>query len=280
MNHGPAGEGYASLRSLTDKLVATADSIAEDLDRARRLERLASEEKAILAEYIRRAKLVRQGFIRAGGSTSARLALGAFHVGAVKFEQPLAAEVAAMLAAYVEANGRQWLSEDDGDLIAESLEATGAAMLAAGAPLFAENAFRQAATLYRRVDDIPAEDRCKYQRARAHRLSLPRWTLKRVLADLYAALFGYGYRPLRLLGWILAMVAGFTGVLLALPRTGGATGAEAFYVALQNFVNPTGLGDVKLLSGQWKPVLEVESYVGDVFRNLFFVLLIRRLFRL
>lgn len=277
---GASGEGDAPLETFKDNLVGTANAIAEDLARAKRQDQLAAEEKKILEEYILRSKRARQGFIRAGGSASVMLALGEFHLAEIEFEQPLATEVAAMLAAYVEANGRQWLSEDDGDVIADSLEKTGTALLAAKLPLFAESAFRQAATIYRRFDNAPAEDHCKYQRARAHRASLPRGTLKRLLADVYAALFGYGYRPLRLLVWILVLVAGFTAWLLALPRTGGANGAEAFYVAVQNFVNPMGLGDVKLLSGSWKPVLEIESYAGDVFRNLFFVLLIRRLFRL
>ncbi|WP_344669177.1 hypothetical protein [Catenulispora yoronensis] len=277
---GPSLDGGTRLETFKDLLTARANAIAEDLDRARRQEKLATEEKRILDEYVHRSKLARQSFSRAGGSASVSLTLGSFHLPGVPLVQPLATEVAALLAAYVEANGRQWLGDDDAQAVGESLEKVGAAFLAAGMPLFAEHAFHQAATLYRRFDDAPAEDRCKYRRAAAHRVSLPPRTFQRVLADLQAVLFGYGYRPLRLLVWILVLVAGFTGVLLLLPRTGGATASEAFYVALQNFLNPMGLGDVRYLSGSWKPVLEIESYTGDVFRNLFFVLLIRRLFRL
>lgn len=273
-------ESTAPLETFKDILISAANAIAEDLTRAERHHELGTEEREILQEYILRSKRALQRFLRAGGSTSVTLALADFHLAATAFEQPLAAEMAAMLAAYVEANGRQWLSEDDGNVIADSLENVGAALLAAGLPLFAESAFKQAGTLYRRFDDAPAEDRCKYKAASAHRLSLPRWKGKRLLADLNAVLFGYGYRPLRLLLWILFLVAGFTTLLLALPRTDGASVSDAFYVAVQNFVNPMGLGDVQLISGRWKPVLEIESYIGDVFRNLFFVLLVRRLFRL
>jgi len=274
------GQGIAPLETFKDSLISAANAIAEELARARRQGNLGSEERGVLEECIRRSKRARQGFIRAGGSASVMLALGAFHLGETGFEQPLAAEIAALLAAYVEANGRQWLSEDDGGVIASSLEKAGSALLGANLPLFAEYAFKQAGTLYRRFNNAPAEDNCKYKAASAHRRSLPRWQGKRLLADLNAALFGYGYRPLRLLLWILFLVAGFTAWLLALPRPGGAGKSDAFYVAVQNFVNPMGLGDVKLISGSWKPILEIESYAGDVFRNLFFVLLVRRLFRL
>ncbi|ACU73647.1 hypothetical protein Caci_4786 [Catenulispora acidiphila DSM 44928] len=277
---GPAGEDAAPLETFKDSLVSAANAIAEELARAGRQGRLAEVEKGILERYVKRSKLARQRFIKAGGSASVMLALEEFHQADVEFEQVLAPEVAALLAAYVEANGQKWLSESDATIIGGSLETTGAALLAAGLPLFAENAFRQAGTLYRRFNDSSGEDRCKYLAAAAHRVSLPRWSGKRLLADLQAVLFGYGYRPLRLLVWILVLVAGFTVWLLALPRTGGANESEAFYVAVQNFVNPMGLGDVRLLSGPWKPVLEIETYTGDVFRNLFFVLLIRRLFRL
>lgn len=275
-----AASQNASLETFKDSLISAANAIAEDLARAKRQNQLAVEEQRVLTECILRNRRARQGFIRAGGSASVVLALGEFHFREPDFEEPLAAHIAALLAAYAEANGGRWLSEDDGALIADSLERAGTALLAAGLPLFAEYAFKQAGTLYRRSDDAPAEDRCRYNAASAHRLSLPRWSAQRLMINVYSAVFGYGFRPMRLLAWILFLIAGFTGCLLALPRSGGTTAADAFYLAVQDFVSPMGLGDVKMLSGPWRTVLEIESYTGDIFRNLFFVLLIRRLFQL
>lgn len=51
-------------------------------------------------------------------------------------------------------------------------------------------------------------------------------------------------------------------------------------MTLQNFVNPMGLADAKSISPTWETPLEVETYTGDILRNVFFVLLIRKWFRL
>jgi hypothetical protein len=102
----------------------------------------------------------------------------------------------------------------------------------------------------------------------------------RLISALSGSLFGYGYKPLRLLIWIAVVITGFTVYMLHLPREAGATRGDAFFMAIQNFVNPMGLGDAKQISHQWEHVLEVETYTGDILRNIFFVLLIRRWFRL
>ena len=273
-------DGETELNRLKDQIVHDANAIAEALDiwqrnrhpnlarsRSERVKRRKIQrefhEEAVLSTYKQfQAKLRHRFAAVAASARSGTLVLAEFYERSVEFEERLAPLIATILAARAEANGRYLLYSVDGEVIADALEQAGRELLGAGLPLFAEVAFDEAANVHAKLKDPRAEDRCEYLKSGAHRRTYPWWS------------------PMRLLIWIAATIAGFVVYLLHLPRDPHATTGDAFFLAIQNFVNPMGLGDVKEVSASWEPVLEVETYAGDILRNIFFVLLIRRWFRL
>lgn len=291
-------DGEARLTTFRTLVESHANSIAEDLERGQRYKRpklfgsrseRASrrrilhefDERAVMVEYSRVQVGAQRSFVKAAASARpGALVLQEFYERARHFDQPYADLIATMLAACAEANGRVWLNGLEGEYIAEALERTGKDLLAAKLPRFAEEAFDQAANIHSKFKNARAEDRCEYLKSGAHRRTYPWWSPKRLIWTLSGLLFGYGYKPLRLLVWIALIVVGFTLYMLHLPRDPRASGSDAFFMAIQNFVNPMGLGDAKTISASWEPALEVETYTGDILRNIFFVLLIRRWFRL
>ncbi|MEZ0113212.1 hypothetical protein ABH920_007242 [Catenulispora sp. EB89] len=290
--------GEARLATFKSAVESRAASIAEDLERGQRykrtrLPRLRSEpadysrvhgssrEQEAVAEFDHINVRVQQSFARAASSTRpGPLVLEEFYDGTPRLSQPYADLIATLLAARSEANGRVFLSRAEGRVIAESLERTGKSLLSMGFSLFAERAFDEAATVHSRIRDAQAEDRCKYWQLEAHRRTYPWWHPMRFVGLPLRWLVGYGYKPMRLLVWIVVVIAGFAVYLLHLTRNPGATRGDALFMTLQNFVNPIGLGDVKSISPTWETPLEVETYTGDILRNVFFVLLIRKWFRL
>lgn len=291
-------DGEARLSTFKTLVTATANAIAEDLERgqryrhpnlvrsrqeraSRRVSHREFDERTILIDYERRQLGAQRNFVNAAASARPGiLVLAEFYDRTAPFDQPHAELIATMLAAGAEANGRVWLNSVEGRAIAEALERTGKDLVTAGLPRFAEAAFDQAANIHGRFKNSRAEDRCEYLKSSAHRRTYPWWNPMRLMWTLSWALFGYGYKPMRLLIWIAATIAGFIAYLLHLPRDPQASSGDAFYMAIQNFVNPMGLGDAKFVSAKWEPVLEIETYIGDILRNIFFVLLIRRWFRL
>lgn len=294
-----ASEGDTRLTTFKALVESHANSIAEDLERVLQFRRprlvIASlwkradrqrfrqrpSEQDTLLEYNRIEVGAQRSFTRAVSSTRpATLVLEEFYKPVDRLKQPHADLIATMLAARAEVNGRVYLNRIEGDHIATALERTGKALLSAGLPRFAEEAFDQAATIHATFKNGRAEDRCGYLRFKAHGKTHPWWTPQRLIWALSGILFGYGYKPLRLLIWIAVVIAGFALYMLHLPRDQGATHSDALFVAIQNFVNPMGLGDARAISPHWEHALEVETYTGDILRNIFFVLLIRKWFRL
>ena len=291
-------DGEERLTTFKKLVVATANAVAEDLERGQRYKRWSLahpraerasrrrtrnefHERTVLAEYERRQLGAQRSFVNAAASARPGiLALAEFYDRTTAFEQRHAAQIATMLAARAEANGRVWLHSTEGGAIAAALEQTGRELLAAGLPRFAEAAFDEAANIHGRFKDAPAEDRCEYLKSSAHRRTYPWWNPMRLMWTLSWSFFGYGYKPMRLLIWIALTLAGFIAYLVRLPRDPQVTTGDAFYLAIQNFVNPMGLGDAKAVSPKWESPLEIETYIGDIMRNIFFVLLIRRWFRL
>lgn len=277
-------DGEARLTTFKALVESHANSIAEDLERGQRSKRTKWPEQDALIEYARIEVGAQRSFMRA--TSSARLGtlvLDEFYEPtsrSPRFKQPYADLIATMLAARAEANGRAYLNDIEGTHIAAALERTGKELLSAGFPGFAEQAFDQAACIHARFRDKQSEDRCQYLRLEAHRRTYPQWHPMRFAWGVSRWLIGYGYKPMRMLVWIAVVITGFAVYLLQLPRDPGATRGDALFVTLQNFVNPVGLGSAKSMSRTWEAPLEVESYTGDVLRNVFFVLLIRRWFRL
>ena len=297
---GPDPEGRPSTYRLL--IADAATTIAEDLERGQRHQRLrrsgspserrqhreiarSSAEETVLVEFDRMQAVAIHRFADgAGGVRLGTVVLREFynrghdneHEHEHEFEQPYAALIAAMLAATSEAHGRPWLYHTEAAAIAASLERTGKELMEAGFPRFAERAFGEAAHLHSRFDDAHDEHRCRYSRLGARRTTYPWWRPPRFFWGLSRAVFGYGYRPLRLLAWIAAVVALFALYLLHLPRDPGATRGDALFVALQNFVSPLGLNDVKDVSPKWETPLVFETYTGDLLRAAFLVVVIRR----
>lgn len=238
-------------------------------------------DQEILDDYTKIQFGVQRSFAKP--ATSARpgmLLLEDFYGTKPRLKQLYADQIATMLAARAESDGRANLSSSEGRHIGDALERAGRTLLWAGLPHLAEEAFDQAANIHARFKDPRAEDRCEFQKSRAHARTFLWWKPMRLIQVLSGSLFGYGYKPLRLLIWIAVVIASFTLYMLHLPRDVGASRGDAFFMAIQNFVNPMGLGDAKLISPHWQHVLEVETYTGDILRNIFFVLLIRKWFRL
>jgi hypothetical protein len=291
-------DGEARLSTFKTLVVSHANSMAEDLERGQRykwpsLARSRSDrvarrkihhefhERSVIAEYNRVMAGAQRSFVKAAASARpGTLVLEEFYERTRPFDQRYADLIATMLAARAEANGRVWLNSVEGDQIASALEQTGKDLLSAGLPHFAEEAFDQAANIHAKFKNARAEDRCEYLKSGAHRRTYPWWNPMRLITTMSGLFFGYGYKPLRLLIWIALVVIGFTVYMLHLPRDPQATHGDAFFMAIQNFVNPMGLGDARAISPRWEHVLEVETYTGDILRNIFFVLLIRRWFRL
>jgi hypothetical protein len=288
----------ARLTTFNGLVVSTANAIAEDLERGKRykrrkllgsrserenyrLTRHESAEKTVIAEFdqIQAGAQLRFG----NAAVSARpgaLILRRFYERSEPFDQRYAELIATMLAAHAEANGRVLLTAAEGEIIAKALEQAARELLSAGFPRFAEQAFDEAAGIHGRFKNNRAEDRCEYLKLGAHRKTYSWWNPMRYVWGLSRWFFGYGYRPMRLLLWIALVIAGFVVYLLHLPRDPGSTRGDAYFMAVQNFVNPMGLGDVKSINSKWESALEVETYAGDILRNIFFVLLIRKWFRL
>ena len=291
-------DGETELNRLKDQIVHDANALAEGLDIGQRnkyplLARTRSErvnrrkirrefhEAAVLSTYQQcQVRLLHRFAGAASAARSGTLVLQEFYERSVTFDERHAALIATILAARAEASGRYLLNSVDGEIIAGALEQAGRELLSARLPLFAEVAFDEAANVHAKLKNPRAEDRCEYLKSGAHRRTYPWWNPMRLIWTMSAALFGYGYKPMRLLIWIAATIAGFVIYLQHLPRENGATSGDAFFMAIQNFVNPMGLGDATQISKSWEPVLEVETYTGDILRNIFFVLLIRRWFRL
>jgi hypothetical protein len=84
---------------------------------------------------------------------------------------------------------------------------------------------------------------------------------------------GYGYKPYRLLGWVLVQLLAFWVVLGIASDT---TSLHNLYLAAVNYINPAGTDNLR---AGVKAILVVESYSGLLSLNVFFALLVRRWFR-
>jgi hypothetical protein len=188
--------------------------------------------------------------------------------------------LSALMAAQVEALGPLRLTRNQSDRLAAVLFRLGDALDAVGLLEHAAAAYDRAARLYGDVDDDPARDRCLKQLASVRHRALPRgW--RRVAEQLNATLFGYGFEPYRFLAWMGVQLAIACTILVMLPKGKGlhASVPATLYLALQDFVNPMGLGDTDGLSHWAWAVLVVESYFGLISSSIFFALLLRRWFR-
>jgi hypothetical protein len=191
----------------------------------------------------------------------------------------LGSAMAALMAAETESLGPLRLTRVQTGKLAGVLTQVGDALKRLDILTYAAEAYDRAARLHLDNDDHAARDRCLQLQASARHHALPRGR-RRFVAMLNHVLFGYGFAPYRVLAWMVAQLVVASAILVALPRHGKNPGfLGTLYIALQDFVNPMGLGDTEGLSRWSWTVLVVESYLGLMSSSVFFALLLRKWFR-
>ncbi|MTE14631.1 hypothetical protein [Nocardia aurantiaca] len=184
--------------------------------------------------------------------------------------------IAALIAAEVEFRGPLRLSRTQNRLLAETYERLGRPLVQAGLPAHAALAYRRAGSLYRIDEDTDAEDRCGLEMARARRLAQPvAW--RRIGGLVPDLICGYGYRPFRMLWFVVCQLLVF---LVAVMLRSDQPPAITLFQVLMNYLNPLGVGDTASLRVGGRAIFVVESYLGAVTMSVFFALLVRRWFRL
>ncbi|PXX65583.1 hypothetical protein DFR70_104648 [Nocardia tenerifensis] len=181
----------------------------------------------------------------------------------------------ALFAAEVEYRGPLRLSRTQSRRLAEVYELIGTA-LAPVLPSHAALAFQRAWSLFRQDGDTDAEDRCGLSLARARRRAQPiRW--RRGVGYFSDLVCGYGYRPYRMLLWIVLQV-GLSIVIVRWLST--ASTVTVVYDCAMNYLNPLSSSDTAGLQGAAQLVFVVQAYAGVLSTSVFFALLVRRWFRL
>jgi hypothetical protein len=193
----------------------------------------------------------------------------------------LGSAMTALMAAETESLGPLRLTRVQTGKLAEVLTQVGDALKRLDMLTYAAEAYGRAARLHLDNDDNTARDRCLQLQASARHHAMPPGG-RRFIQSLNHVLVGYGFAPYRMLAWMLAQLLVASAILAALPRHGkdnpGFLGT--LYIALQDFVNPMGLGDTTGLSHWAWIVLVIESYLGLTCSSVFFALLLRKWFRI
>lgn len=182
------------------------------------------------------------------------------------------ATITALMAAEVESRGPLRQTRAQNAQLAETFKRVGTACEADGLLLHAALAFERASDLYLLLNQHVKRDQCLFAKERCrHHAAEPGWG--RAVAAVSSALCGYGYRPYRLLLWVLAQLLAFC-VVIALVAHQAVS--ESIYMALGNYLNPLDTND---LPHPARVLLVIESYTGYVSLSVFFALLVRRWFR-
>ncbi|MEO6091214.1 MAG: hypothetical protein ABIQ18_49750 [Umezawaea sp.] len=177
-----------------------------------------------------------------------------------------------LMAAEVEAQGPLRLTMTQNKDLAKILEELGHECVKEKLVRHAEEAFERAAEIHLLTNDGEARDRNLYLRTRARHRNERTWW-RRALLTISELACGYGYKPYRLLGWVLVQLLVFWAVLAI---TAGGSPMHNLYLAAVNYINPAG---EDRFSSTVKTVLVIESYSGILSLNVFFALLVRRWFR-
>lgn len=185
------------------------------------------------------------------------------------------ATIAALMAAEVESRGPLRQTQAQNAQLAELFERVGVACQADGLLLHAALAFERAADIYLLLNQHVKRDRCLFAKESCcHHAAGPGWD--RAVAAISSALCGYGYRPYRLLLWVLAQLLVFC---VAIALVANQPVGDSIYAVFTNYLNPLGTGDTAALPDPARVLLVVESYTGYVSLSVFFALLVRRWFR-
>ncbi|MEV6275247.1 hypothetical protein [Nocardia sp. NPDC051832] len=185
-------------------------------------------------------------------------------------------QLSALFAAEVELRGPRRLSRTQSARLAGVYESLGHGLRARGLAAHAALAFLRGTELHRLNEDFAGQDRCGLALARARRHTVfPKW--HRTPGYLSDWLCGYGFRPFRLLGWMVVLLVAFS---LALQSVTALPVSTAVHMTLVNLLNPVGSDDLEGVNTTGRVLLIVESYTGIVLVSVFFALLVRRWFRL
>ncbi|MEY9935628.1 hypothetical protein ABH926_010310 [Catenulispora sp. GP43] len=183
-----------------------------------------------------------------------------------------AAVIRSYLASETERRGQFRLSRSQNGRIAAHYDALGEEFLALGLPGHAVLVFQVAADLYASLQQKSRRQRSLLSGRRAQHEARTHSAL-RFLDAAYDAICGYGYRPFRMLGWMVLTLAVFSVVVWL---TGSPGYAESLHACLIDFLNPLGLGDVEgIFSGTAQILLIIESYIGSISMAIFFAFLVR-----
>ena len=180
--------------------------------------------------------------------------------------------IRSFLATETERRGQFRLSRTQNAVLADHFNALGEEFLALGMPGHAAMVFQSAADLY-----LPLQQKSKRERSllnwrRAQHQARTKGAIRYVEA-VYDAVCGYGYRPFRMLGWMVVTLAGFS---LAVWLCGPAGYVRSLHGCLINFLNPLSFGDLDgSFDGAAQVLLTVESYIGSISMAIFFAFLVR-----
>ncbi len=273
-----SGQMSAFVGSISTAIVRRADRYVEMLDEARLDGRMRVAEPGLLDRFERYAADVLDRYIPPGPRNRDSLVFADLYNQAAlaPAEDGEHSTIAALLAAEVEVRGPLRLTPAQTLRLAEILERLGHRFARADLPLHAAFSFDRAGGLFLQVENHLARDRCLLAAHRARHRARGRG-VRKILETISNLLCGYGYQPYRLLAWAFVQL---TALILILTIFFGVSLVTSVHMALTNYLNPLGFGDVDgLPDGAWA-LLIVESYAGAVSLSVFFALLVRRWFRL
>ena len=183
----------------------------------------------------------------------------------------------ALIAAEVEFHGPLRLSYTQNAQLAEVYERVGMwFQMQYKLHEHAALAFRRAATLHYQNEDSADQERCELNLARAKCGTVP--LMARVGMYTVDLLCGYGYRPFRMIPWMLILVGTFGTYLFVLDPTLDVL--TAYSMSAMNFFNPLGPGDTAELNSAARTMMGIESLVGTLFVFFFAILSSRRIGRI
>jgi hypothetical protein len=176
------------------------------------------------------------------------------------------------LATETELRGQFRLSRTQNSRIADHYNAMGEEFIALGMPGHAAMAFQSAADLYWPLQQKAKRERALLNWRRAQHRARPKGAT-RFAETLYDAICGYGYRPFRMLGWMVATLAVFS---VAVWLTGSPGYVRSLHGCLIDFLNPLAFGSLDANFGPTAQVfLIIESYIGSISMAIFFAFLVR-----
>jgi hypothetical protein len=269
-------EPPVSFESIATAITRRVDSYIEMVDRARTEKSLRTEEERLLDHFERYTADILDRYSPPGRRHRESLVFAKLYAAwdaRLPDDERRRALITALMAAEVESRGPLRLTRAQNGRLAGIFERIGMECRKEQLLRHAELAFDRAAGTYLMLGDNSARDRCLFARSRSKQTALGPGLAKAQLA-LSWILCGYGYKPWRLLLWVLVELVVFTaGIAVTSPGSVG----QSIHTSLTNYLDP---GDADGLPGTAQLLLVLESYIGLVSLSVFFALLVHRWFRI